>query len=941
MALDAKSTSTCVLLTGATGFLGKVVLYQLLRDRAALGLSCVYVLIRKKRRLEVAERFANMVASPCFADLPADWHTLVHPVSGNLSSPGCELSAQDTARLAASVTHIIHCAASVDFDLPIAQACDANITGSLNTLELAHRCQALRRMVSVSTAYVTPHRSGPLHEVLAPLPRPAADLYADGQSGARSKQDLLAETGHPNTYTLTKCIAEHLLLQRRGHVPLSIVRPSIISAAHKTPFAGWIDSDAALAGFVASIGSGYMHVINADSQCLLDVVPVDEVSRQVVNAAFAPGAAADGAHGQRGAATISHAVASIPNACSIQTWVHSIVSFFGRYPGERRAVVRHIGASGKLFNLRRTLHHVAPTLAASTFLRLQGKRQPARQARRLLQRLDLINTVFPYFTHRTFDFRSSASLPDSFDVTAYVQTCCEGVATHLMGRKPREVLFGGSAAKARRSDLLWAAAQPHGNVAIRLCAAGLSKVLQRTFDRVTFDRRSFEEAFARAQAQAGRDGALVLVPTHRSYMDFLVCSYLFFAFPELGIRIPYIAAAQEFSKVRLVGWLFRRMQAFYITRGTGTPDPDLERQVQQLIDQQATLQFFIEGQRSRSRVFLSPHRGLLRCLQGTGKKFVVLPVSISYDRVPEEATFLHELRGHPKQSMQLRGLLGWGRRMLRREVRLGRLHIACGDALLLRPDDDVRPFGRRVMAQLQRHTVVTHYHLHAFVQANPKAHLDPAMLGQAIEARGGKVLHSLARPPAAGGIDPVLERTLRNQWAYLFLAEVCRAQPHNLALAHYAQETLFWRPELSPTAPAQATTPHRRQPLAVLPKASTTPPDEGLPNLVQLLFEPICLDYRAVICALRDFAGQPGPLSASQCLRHAAFQDHTTALSALRAAEAARLLQRSGRDQYTVVGKAADFEAFAAQCAWAPAAATAASEQKNRRLRPWPRAVTA
>src|SRR5690606_4282392 len=101
-----------------------------------------------------------------------------------------------------------------------------------------------------------------------------------------NEAELLAESGHPNTYTFTKCIAEHLLDERRGDVPLVIVRPSIISAAWEKPIPGWIDSTAAFAGCLLSTGLGFVRAWEANPNVRLDVVPVDVVAERVVRAAF-------------------------------------------------------------------------------------------------------------------------------------------------------------------------------------------------------------------------------------------------------------------------------------------------------------------------------------------------------------------------------------------------------------------------------------------------------------------------------------------------------------------------------------------------------------------------------------------------------------------------------------------------------------------------------
>src|SRR5690606_19309011 len=157
---------------------------------------------------------------------------------------------------------------------------------ALNMLELARECRRLTGMVSVSTAYVSVWRNGPITETLAHMPRAAEDVRRAILADECAERELLAESGHPNTYTYTKCLAEHLLSQRRGSVPLRVVRPSIISAAWANPKPGWIDSTAAFAGCLLYTGLGLVKVWEADPNVRLDVVPVDQVSLRVLETAF-------------------------------------------------------------------------------------------------------------------------------------------------------------------------------------------------------------------------------------------------------------------------------------------------------------------------------------------------------------------------------------------------------------------------------------------------------------------------------------------------------------------------------------------------------------------------------------------------------------------------------------------------------------------------------
>ena len=64
-------------------------------------------------------------------------------------------------------------------------------------------------------------------------------IFSDVNSEERTNE-VIGE--RPNTYTFTKAITEQLISQEREHLPISIVRPSIVTGSIKEPIPGWIDS---------------------------------------------------------------------------------------------------------------------------------------------------------------------------------------------------------------------------------------------------------------------------------------------------------------------------------------------------------------------------------------------------------------------------------------------------------------------------------------------------------------------------------------------------------------------------------------------------------------------------------------------------------------------------------------------------------------------------
>ncbi|MDC0748678.1 1-acyl-sn-glycerol-3-phosphate acyltransferase [Polyangium mundeleinium] len=424
-------------------------------------------------------------------------------------------------------------------------------------------------------------------------------------------------------------------------------------------------------------------------------------------------------------------------------------------------------------------------------------------------------------------------------------------------------------------DLPWTLSRRPGNWAIGTLAYGLRKTLRRCTSVVTFDRRSFRRA-----VDAAPPGALfVLAPSHRSYFDFLLGSYLCFQHPELGIPVPHIAAAEEFSNIPLIGRLLEQSQAFYVRRGVGKEVREVSYKLERLVARDASVMFFVEGQRSRARRALPPRRGLLRALQATGRRFVVLPIAISYDRVPEEGAFEGELGGGARPPMSLTATLEWLTQMARDEVQLGRVHIACGAPLTLEPSTEVQPLAREIVAEQVRQTTVSSFHLRMFLNHAELEGVDEAWLAAALRRRGACVLESDLEAPQLA--SPVLQQSLKNQWMHWFHGDARVLLGHHVAVRdHLARHRWFD------------------------PGTAEDVRDTRLQRVVEALFEPIALDYALVTHQM----GEP-----ERALEH-------VSPKALVAAYPAAHLPTVG-DVYAALGERGILvEAQPGRYAWGPAA---------------------
>ena len=123
--------SDAILLTGATGFLGMDALARLI-DR---GDEQVVVLVRARDDAEADERLQRVLSR--LYDEPPAAAAQVRAVRGDLLQDGLGLSVEDRERLIGSVDRIIHCAASISFQLPLGEAREINVGGVERVIELA------------------------------------------------------------------------------------------------------------------------------------------------------------------------------------------------------------------------------------------------------------------------------------------------------------------------------------------------------------------------------------------------------------------------------------------------------------------------------------------------------------------------------------------------------------------------------------------------------------------------------------------------------------------------------------------------------------------------------------------------------------------------------------------------------------------------------------
>ncbi len=146
---------------------------------------------------------------------------------------------------------------------------------------------------------------------------------------------------------------------------------------------------------------------------------------------------------------------------------------------------------------------------------------------------------------------------------------------------------------------------------------------------------------------------IVYVPCHRSHIDYLLLSYVLY---HQGLVPPHIAAGINLN-FWPVGRLFRSWGAFFIRRtfkGNRLYSAIFREYLAELFHRGYSVEYFIEGGRSRTGRLLAPKTGMmsmtLQALQhNQSRPISVVPVYVGYEHVLEVDTYAKELRGAEKE----------------------------------------------------------------------------------------------------------------------------------------------------------------------------------------------------------------------------------------------------------------------------------------------------
>ncbi|XP_011005177.1 PREDICTED: alcohol-forming fatty acyl-CoA reductase-like [Populus euphratica] len=265
-----------ILVIGAAGFLAKIFVEKILRVQPKV--KKLYLLLRAVDTKSAEERLHNEVIGMALFDVLREQHgaslySFVYekltPVPGDISC--VDLGIRDSLlkdQIWNEIDTVINFAATTNFDERYDVALGINTLGPLHLLNFVKKCNNVKVLVHVSTAYVCGEDAGLIQEKPFPLGKSKKgtemiDIDMEKKLVEEKLTNLHSEHaeesaitsymkdygskrarmfGWPNTYVFTKAMGEMLLVHySRDTVPLVIIRPTIVTSTYQEPFPGWIE----------------------------------------------------------------------------------------------------------------------------------------------------------------------------------------------------------------------------------------------------------------------------------------------------------------------------------------------------------------------------------------------------------------------------------------------------------------------------------------------------------------------------------------------------------------------------------------------------------------------------------------------------------------------------------------------------------------------------
>ena len=241
--------------------------------------------------------------------------------------------------------------------------------------------------------------------------------------------------------------------------------------------------------------------------------------------------------------------------------------------------------------------------------------------------------------------------------------------------------------RAEAADCLREMAADHSTLVLDLMV-GVSRFLYRR----GFDKQiQYLEEDAHRIRELSQNHTVVFLMTHKSYLDGCVMASLVY---ELDLPPLHLFGGMNMNFPGAGGFA-RRSGTIFIRRNFGDDAVYklvIRHYIEYLIEKRFPLNWAFEGTRSRTGKLMPPRYGLLRyvadaAVSARQSSVLLVPVSISYDQLPDVSDYIAEQRGAEKKKESF----GWLKRYVAALSRPhGRVHVRFGSQLPVLEDEDAR-----------------------------------------------------------------------------------------------------------------------------------------------------------------------------------------------------------------------------------------------------------
>ncbi|KAL0086408.1 male sterility protein-domain-containing protein [Phycomyces blakesleeanus] len=291
-------TNKTILITGATGFLGKAVLWKLMYTYGHV-LDAIYLFVRPNGSAGNPRGADHRVwADIAFKDMPEDKRKKMIPMACDLSAPDLGLSFDNRNRLK-DTQIVIHCAGSPEYGCTLDWSIEINALATLRLMDLADECPAMSAFIHMSNIHLYQDLPpGNIYEQVYDLglgdPEQVLKklVTMDEQESNVLLKKILQQ--YPTTHMFTKALTEHLILRRaelnreeekqggKKQWPIAIIRASWLGPSAFEPFPGWTSGLTGVNSWIALHSYGVPLVKASQGDRSADIVPVDYVVRTIL-----------------------------------------------------------------------------------------------------------------------------------------------------------------------------------------------------------------------------------------------------------------------------------------------------------------------------------------------------------------------------------------------------------------------------------------------------------------------------------------------------------------------------------------------------------------------------------------------------------------------------------------------------------------------------------